>query len=546
MIEAHVVSSEEPRDRADQGSVDAGPGAQSSPQSQLEVLQAISRAFGSTADAPEAAEAAVRWVRAAVGDEEARVRIFLARPDGQLAPALPRIEAADEPERVVERRRALESRRPSRAPLANGRVLLTIPLLSRGEAVGVLDVTAIEDDADERWDTIVAVASQIAIVFGNLARTSKLAAGLEGVKNTTGMVSEIVRAGTPREAVKAAVRFCRERFRGPAAGWLIGDDPTRLHLVSAVGLGREGGRQLRSAMRVIRHADLIQEEGRTEAAARFAEIAGVAAAETAVTGNAMLAVGSMAPGAQAPLRLLEGLLEDVLDHLAVVTAAERRHERLDLGIALTAHEVRGPLVGALAIIDRLLMEREHPEEDRELLDRSRKQLEQLSQLVDSLLRWAVAGRPLEMAPTDLVGLVREAADSCARETGTDRVVVTGDGGVPVLADPDHLRGAVANVIRNALFYSPPDTEVEISVEADGGMARVMVRDRGPGVPAGERDSIFDPFMRGAAAHLARSGNGLGLFIARRVLEAHGGGVWLTSNKAGAVFTLEIPLVKGSS
>jgi signal transduction histidine kinase len=293
----------------------------------------------------------------------------------------------------------------------------------------------------------------------------------------------------------------------------------------------------------MRHADLIHEERRVEAAARFAEIAGVAAAETAVTSNAMLAVGGLSPGGQAPLRLVEGLLEDVLDHLAVVAAAELRHERLDLGIALTAHEVRGPLVGALAIIERLLMEREHDGEDRELLNRSREQLEQLSRLVDSLLRWAVAGRPLEMAPTDLVGLVREAADSCAGETGTDRAVVTGDDGVSVLADPDHLRGAVANVIRNALLYSPAETDVVVAVETDDGIARVTVRDRGPGVPAGERDSIFDPFMRGAAAHLARSGNGLGLFIARRVLEAHGGGVWLTSNGTGAVFTLEIPLTK---
>jgi len=536
----------ESRDRGAEGA--ARPGFEVSPLrlSELEVLQAISRAFGSSADLNEAAEAAVRWVRAAVADEEAVVRIFLARPDGQLAPALPRIEAVDEPERLAERRQVLESRRPSRAPLANGRALLTIPLVSRGETVGVLDFSAPEDDVDERWATIEAVASQIAIVFRNLAHTSRLAAGLESVKDMAGMATEIVRAGTPEEAVKAAVRFCRERFRAPAAGWLIGDDPTRLQLVSALGLGREGGSRLRSRMRVVRHADLIHEERRAEASARFAEIAGVAAAETAVTSNAMLAVGGLASGGQAPLRLVEGLLDDVLDHLAVVAAAERRNERLDLGIALTAHEVRGPLVGALAITERLLMEREHDEEDQELLNRSREQLEQLSRLVDSLLRWAVAGRPLEMVPTDLVALVRESAESCARETGTDRVVVTDDGGVSVLADPDHLRGAVANVIRNALLYSPPETDVVIAVETDDGMARVTVRDRGPGVPAGERDSIFDPFMRGAAAHLARSGNGLGLFIARRVLEAHGGGVWLTSNGTGAVFTLEIPLTKGGA
>jgi len=535
----------ESRDRGDdRGAAQVRVNAQPATLSELEVLQAISRAFGSSPDAREAAEAAVRWVRAAVADEDARVRIFLARPDGQLDPALLRIEVADDPERVSERRRALDTRRPARSPVAGGRVMLTIPLISRGESVGVLEVSAPEAGVDERWGTIEAVASQIAIVFRNLAQTSRLTAGLEGVKDMAGMATEIVRAGTPEEAVKAAVRFCRERFGGPAAGWLLGEDPSRFHLVSALGLGREGGKRLRSQMRIMRHADLIHEERRAEAAARFAEIAGTAWADTAVTANAMLAVGSLTPGSHAPFRLVEGLLEDVLDHLAVVASAERRHERLDLGIALTAHEVRGPLVGSLAIIDRLLMEREHDEEDRALLNRSREQLEQLSRLVDSLLRWAVAGRPLEMRSYDLVKLAREAVDSCARETGTDRVVMTGDPGIAVMAEPDHLRGAVANVIRNALLYSPPNTEVIVGVEAEHGKARVTVRDRGPGVPAGERDSIFDPFMRGAAAHLARSGNGLGLFIARRVLEAHGGAVWLTSKGSGAVFTLEVPLSEG--
>jgi len=190
------------------------------------------------------------------------------------------------------------------------------------------------------------------------------------------------------------------------------------------------------------------------------------------------------------------------------------------------------------------MEREHTEEDQALLHRSREQLEQLSRLVDALLRWAVAGQPLELRPSELSAQVREAVESCAQETGSDRVVVVADPAIEVLADPDHLRGAIANVVRNALIYSPPDSEVTVTVHVEEGAARVTVRDHGPGVPAAERDAIFDPFMRGAAAHLVRSGNGLGLFISRRVLEAHGGAIWLSSNATGATFTLELPLVDG--
>jgi signal transduction histidine kinase len=86
----------------------------------------------------------------------------------------------------------------------------------------------------------------------------------------------------------------------------------------------------------------------------------------------------------------------------------------------------------------------------------------------------------------------------------------------------------------------------VDVRVHRGAARVRVRDQGPGVPPSERESIFDPFMRGTASHLARTGNGLGLFIARRVMEAHGGRIWLTSNRSGAEFTIELPLAKGGS
>jgi two-component system sensor histidine kinase KdpD len=105
---------------------------------------------------------------------------------------------------------------------------------------------------------------------------------------------------------------------------------------------------------------------------------------------------------------------------------------------------------------------------------------------------------------------------------------------------------VANVVRNALIYSPPESDVTVTLGREGALARVEVRDFGPGIAPGERDSIFDPFMRGAASHLARSGDGLGLFIARRVLEAHGGNVWLTSSRSGATFNLEVPLAEGDS
>src|SRR5918999_175986 len=467
------------------------------PLSELEVLQGVSRAFGSSPDVGEATDAAVRWVRAAVGgDDEAVVRLFLADPTGTLYPAVPRLEAVEAPEQRAAPRQILEKRRAVRGPLSEGRTMVSFPLVSRGEPVGVLEVVASAASVEDRWATLDAVTSQVAIVFRNLHHRAALHSSFEGLKHMSELAGEMVRARTPEEAVRAAVRFCHERFDSPAAGWLTEADPTRLALVSARGLGTGRGAELRSRMRRLHRDDVRTETSRRALAERFANLAGEGTAEAVPAGEALLLVAGA--GSTASFRLVEDLLEDVLIHLTVVSAAERRTEGLDLGLALTAHEVRGPLVGALAIIDRLL-------------------------------------------PADLVTVVRESADALSQETSQGRVKVTGRRSVPVRADTDHLRSAVSNVIRNALAYSPAETTVTVAVRATDGGASVTVRDQGPGVPSSEQDSIFDPFIRGSAAQLVRTGNGLGLFIARRVMEAHGGRIWLGSSRRGSVFHLELPL-----
>ena len=510
------------------------------PLSELEVLQGVSRAFGSSPDVGEATDAAVRWVRAAVGgDDEAVVRLFLADPTGTLYPAVPRLEAVEAPEQRAARRRILENRRAVRVPLSEGRTMVSFPLVSRGEPVGVLEVVASAASVEDRWATLDAVTSQVAIVFRNLHHRAALHSSFEGLKHMSELAGEMVRARTPEEAVRAAVRFCHERFDSPAAGWLTEADPTRLALVSARGLGTGRGAELRSRMRRLHRDDVRTAPSRRALAERFANLAGEGTAEAVPAGEALLLVAGA--GSTASFRLVEDLLEDVLIHLTVVSAAERRTEGLDLGLALTAHEVRGPLVGALAIIERLLLERDEDMEEHALLHRSREQLQQLAGLVDGMLRWAVAGEPLRLLPADLVTVVRESADALSQETSQGRVKVTGRRSVPVRADTDHLRSAVSNVIRNALAYSPAETTVTVAVRATDGGASVTVRDQGPGVPSSEQDSIFDPFIRGSAAQLVRTGNGLGLFIARRVMEAHGGRIWLGSSRRGSVFHLELPL-----
>jgi two-component system OmpR family sensor kinase len=284
----------------------------------------------------------------------------------------------------------------------------------------------------------------------------------------------------------------------------------------------------------------IPPDEQRQVASRVAEILGVERVEVVGAGDVLLLAGEAAAAQGASLDIVGSLLEDVLHHLAIVARAEQRNEQLDLGIAWTAHELRGPLLGVRAALELLLRSDTGSDPDRAMLRRSQRELEQLAGLAEGLLRWAAGGGPLNRRDADLVTVVHEAVESCRLETGQDRVRILGPERAISRIDPMHLRGAVANVVRNALTYSPPDTEVVVTVDAGEESVTVSVSDEGPGIPPPERESIFDPLVRGANARATRGGKGLGLFIARRVVEAHDGTIWVDSGEEGAIFSIRLP------
>jgi signal transduction histidine kinase len=275
-------------------------------------------------------------------------------------------------------------------------------------------------------------------------------------------------------------------------------------------------------------------------ARQFGDIIDADEVAVLLAGDALIFARNSLSSASRTFEVLGPLLEDVFDHLAVVTWAERRNTYLDLGIALTAHEIKGPISGARAAIDHLLSTTNGPVAQRELLSRSSHELDQLLRLVHPLLRWAVGVGLMRRRRMDVVKIVREAEQSCRLEMGQDRISIMAPGPAIVSADPKHLRGAIANVLRNALAYAPQDSKVTIVVEVAEEVVTISVKDRGPGLPANEREVIFDPFVRGAASGRSRSGSGLGLFIARRVVEAHEGRIWVDSNRAGTTFRIQLP------
>lgn len=115
--------------------------------------------------------------------------------------------------------------------------------------------------------------------------------------------------------------------------------------------------------------------------------------------------------------------------------------------------------------------------------------------------------------------------------------------VRVRCDVNLVMNAACNIIENALKYTPEDSQVELSINERGGFGVISVRDQGPGIPVEEQQAVFERFHRGAVGK-GQSGSGLGLWVARRLIEVQGGQITLYSDgHSGARFDLCLPLAK---
>ncbi|MFJ4620204.1 sensor histidine kinase [Streptomyces sp. NPDC088812] len=240
------------------------------------------------------------------------------------------------------------------------------------------------------------------------------------------------------------------------------------------------------------------------------------------------------------------MLEHIDDSLAVRARAEQRLRRF---VADASHELRTPLMSVRGYADLFQYAAANAPEERDRhLARLRAEAARMGVLLDDLLMLArldaaEVDTPLRREDTDLVELVEQAADAFrASHPNHPLTVAPGPSAVRLCLDPQRVRQILDNLLTNAAVHTPAGTPVSVTVSATRDAARVGVSDKGPGIPAGDRERVFDRFYRvDKARSRDRGGSGLGLAVARALVEAHGGTLDLDDAPGRTVFALTLPL-----
>jgi two-component system OmpR family sensor kinase len=213
--------------------------------------------------------------------------------------------------------------------------------------------------------------------------------------------------------------------------------------------------------------------------------------------------------------------------------ADADRERL----ALLVHEVRSP-TAALAAISAALADGGLDDDSMlDLVGLALAACRGIERVVDDAVPSS-----LHVGDADVGEIARAAATGAALGGVRVRAVVA-SGSLQVRGDPLRLRQALDNLVSNAVSYSPPDGEVVVSVRTEADDVLVSVVDTGAGIPPDQHARIFEPGVR---LDTERPGSGLGLTIARSIVEAHGGALTVESSPgAGATFTIVLPRAASS-
>ena len=268
--------------------------------------------------------------------------------------------------------------------------------------------------------------------------------------------------------------------------------------------------------------------------------------------DALRAVGrgerDLRVGAEAAAELAE-LADAANSMINTLDEQERRRDaaetaRRDL-VAAISHDLRTPMtaLGLMveAIGDGLVDERTM----HGYLARMRTHVAALGSMIDDLfelsrleagdLHWSIERVEVGELVEDAVAAMQLEAEASGVAVAVEAV----DPGLAARADAEKLRRVLFNLIQNAIRHTPADGSVTVRAEPAGEWVEIEVADTGLGIPAPERERVFDPFVRGERAR-SGAGAGLGLAISRAIVEAHNGRIWVADSEVGTRVRFVIP------
>ena len=234
--------------------------------------------------------------------------------------------------------------------------------------------------------------------------------------------------------------------------------------------------------------------------------------------------------------------------------AQRQREEL---VSMIAHDLAGPLTAVKGYAEALERPNTPPPVRRRAQAVIRTVAEQMTRLVSDLAdsgRLATGQFEIEPVACDLASLTRQQVETAAAGAERHAIHLDAPADLPIVCDPDRVAQVLSNILSNALKHTSGG-QVRVRLWTEGRSARLSVSDEGPGIPADALETIFEPRRRltnGSAPKA--SGAGLGLHIARGIVEAHGGRLWAENGpergakngpERGATFQLRLPLARAA-
>ncbi len=268
-------------------------------------------------------------------------------------------------------------------------------------------------------------------------------------------------------------------------------------------------------------------------------------------------VGQIAERYNALMSVLEQSKADIDELIATQKALEKAKQEAEEAnqaksefLANMSHEIRTPLHGILSFASLGLMKgrRSNPQKTLDYFNKIDTSGQRLLALINDLLDLAKleAGRmTFEFARRDLVTVIRCTADeftSLLSERDLSVAFESSEDSLEAEIDPTRMTQVTRNLLSNAVKYAPAGSTIEVTLQRHSDMARLVVHDRGEGIPPDELEAVFDKFIQSSKTKSGAGGTGLGLSICREIVNGHQGKIWAENHlDGGALLTVELPL-----